>query len=99
MVGSDARTLLSLVISCPPAASGTLKSTRMKVVLSFKSRSRIETFDIYLRFLKMDLSRLHIVDLVTVTICTFLRNEKRLETVSLSVQPRDRVPPNCLRFP
>ena len=37
---------LSLVISRPPAANGTLKSTRMKTVLSFKSRSLIDNFDI-----------------------------------------------------
>src|ERR1700690_3691119 len=43
MVGSDARMRLSLVISLPPAASGTLKSTRMKPRLPLRSRSRMES--------------------------------------------------------
>src|SRR5580693_7266580 len=43
MVGSDALMRLSLVISLPPLASGTLKSTRMKTRLPFRSRSRIES--------------------------------------------------------
>src|SRR5258708_26877488 len=42
MLGSDALMRLSLVISCPPGASGTLKSTRMKTRFPFRSRSRIE---------------------------------------------------------
>src|SRR5579885_2929160 len=46
MVGTAARIRLSLVISLPPGASGTLKSTRMNTRLPFKSRSRIETVPI-----------------------------------------------------
>src|SRR5580698_7993334 len=42
MLGSDALMRLSLVISAPPGASGTLKSTRMKTRLPFRSSSRIE---------------------------------------------------------
>ena len=43
MVGSEARMRLSLVISCPPLASGTLKSTRMKTRFPLRSRSLIES--------------------------------------------------------
>src|SRR5579871_4462234 len=50
MLGSDARMRLSLVISWPPGASGTLKSTRMKRRLPFKSRSRMERVLIFLLF-------------------------------------------------
>src|SRR6266481_5181454 len=42
MLGSEALIRLSLVISFPPGASGTLKSTLMKTRFPFKSRSRIE---------------------------------------------------------
>src|SRR6266566_4589837 len=42
MLGSEARIRLSLVISFPPGASGTLKSTLMKTRFPFRSRSRIE---------------------------------------------------------
>ena len=44
MVGKDALIRLSLVISCPPGARGTLKSTRMKTTLFSRSRSRIDSF-------------------------------------------------------
>src|SRR5450432_307808 len=46
MFGSEARMRLSLVISCPPGANGTLKSTRIKTVLFLRSRSRIESLGI-----------------------------------------------------
>src|SRR6185312_15358874 len=50
MVGSEARMRLSLVISWPPFASGTLKSTRMNTRLPRRSRSLIESFGIGLKF-------------------------------------------------
>src|SRR5580704_7401816 len=50
MLGSDARMRLSLVISWPPGASGTLKSTRMKRRLPFKSKSRMERVLIFFLF-------------------------------------------------
>src|SRR5450755_1930434 len=37
---------LSLVISCPPGASGTLKSTRINTVLFLRARSRTDNFAI-----------------------------------------------------
>src|SRR5258708_6096482 len=43
MLGSEALIRLSLVISFPPGASGTLKSTLMKTRFPLRSRSRIET--------------------------------------------------------
>src|SRR2546427_5923842 len=43
MLGSEALIRLSLVISFPPGASGTLKSTLMKTRFPFRSRSRIES--------------------------------------------------------
>src|SRR5580658_1955669 len=46
MVGREARMRLSLVISWPPDARGTLKSTRMKTRLPVKSRSSMEILDI-----------------------------------------------------
>src|SRR5580698_2504389 len=99
MVGSDARTLLSLVISCPPAPNGTLKSTRMKTALSFRFKSRTEIFGIrsILSFFQEDANRLP---------NRLRRFESRLQLARLlkpervgggptSVQQRDRVPPNC----
>src|SRR5579863_9293680 len=50
MLGRDARMRLSLVISWPPGASGTLKSTRMKRRLPFKSKSRMERVLIFFLF-------------------------------------------------
>src|ERR1035437_323490 len=44
MVGNAALMRLSEVISWPPGASGTLKSTRMKMRFPLRSRSRIESF-------------------------------------------------------
>src|SRR5438270_14022835 len=43
MLGSEALIRLSLVISRPPGARGTLKSTRIKTRLFFRSRSRMES--------------------------------------------------------
>ena len=47
MLGSDALMRLSLVISLPPGARGTLKSTRMKTRLFRRSRSRMESVLIF----------------------------------------------------
>src|ERR1022692_2078473 len=46
MVASDALMRLSLVISWPPGAKGTLKSTRIKTRLFFRSRSRTDSLGI-----------------------------------------------------
>src|ERR1700733_11461328 len=99
MVGNDARTLLSLVISCPPGASGTLKSTRMKAVLPLRFKSRIDTLGILLRFLKTDgnsLPKTRWGDESRLQGARFLKRE-RIGRCPISVQPRDRVPLNCAK--
>src|SRR5579863_4182313 len=53
MLGSEALMRLSLVISRPPAARGTLKSTRMKTRFPLRSRSRIERVLIGLPLLRI----------------------------------------------
>src|SRR5579872_2605649 len=50
MLGSEARMRLSEVISLPPSAKGTLKSTRIKTRLPVRSRSRIDKVAIVLLF-------------------------------------------------
>src|ERR1022692_452802 len=61
MVASDALMRLSLVISWPPGAKGTLKSTRIKTHLFFRSRSRTDSLGIRSsqRGLTLESSRMH----------------------------------------
>src|SRR5580658_5522277 len=98
MVGSDARIRLSLVISCPPGASGTLKSTRMKTVLPLRSKSRIETFGIGTNKVLTAYQTDNAACESRLQVARFLK-PKCHGRGPTSVQQRDRVPLNCALSP